>query len=157
MEIRNGNAFGLEVALGLIRARPNPLHLLECKALTGKDADINALLRYDLEASRAVAFAADGEDALVCGLSVFGDERIPVWMTTTKGIERRPRWLWRNTLQCWKSLDQLVTHGTVYWPWVPEFYTLGLNFARHLGPVIRKRRPSPATGAMLCLMEREVR
>ncbi len=156
MEILDGDAAGLAECRDLIVRNPNPRHLREYQAITGRAGDIAKLVDDDIAVSALVAYARNGETAFVCGVSFFGIDSLPVWMTSTAGAEQLPRWLWRNAKRCIELFDRRVGIGTTYWQWIPDFYREGMNFVRHLGFKTVMTRPSPATGRTLHLVERAV-
>lgn len=136
MVILDGDAEGLEQAVELVIANPNPAHLAEDRIIYGRDRGIEAMLDDSFAVSAVAAYAMRNGEALVGGVTLDPAEGLllrQIWLLSTAGATRSPRWLVREGRRMLASADRAIKRPFGYVQTIPSGYWEGVNYARHLG------------------------
>lgn len=154
MVILDGGEQGFYQALGMVAENPNRMHVREYEAVEGREIDYRQALNDSLASIRVAAYAIHKDAALVCGIA-HGIRRAALWMSTTDGAERYPRWLLRSMLKRLAMGEQYIGRGVTLYQWIPTFYVEGLHFVEHLGFRQARVTRSCRTGVELVVVEKE--
>lgn len=154
MVILDGDETGLDRALELVWADPRPEQVDEYRAIVGRSKDIGDLLDDSIAASAFVAYAERDGEAMVGGVVLDGFLRHEIWLLTTRGAARFPRWL------VWEGKRMLAGADAFFkWPYIfvqaiPEKYGPAVAYAKHLG--FREVEKRAGFGDVLVVLERMV-
>ncbi len=158
MVILDGTEEELFAALRMVADRPNPDHLAEDKAVTGREWDIRALLVECVEKSSFAAFSVRDGEALVGGVTLEprdGLFRHQLWLVSTAGAARWPRWMVREGRRMLAGADSVFRWPRGYVQAIPAAYRQGVGYAERMGFSVSRKYPN-GSGEEILVMTRMI-
>lgn len=142
-------------AMALIAANPSRDHIEEDFQVGGRRRDIAAMINDSAAASAVLGCAERDGEAVVGGVTTSGFINYQIWMLTTAGAVRFPKWLLGEARNMLAEADRRYGHPCSFYQVIPAGYRAGLRFARHLG-FKETRRIGREDGPDLAVVERAV-
>lgn len=156
MVINDGGEAALKRCMDLIEANPHPEHLAEYEAIWGVKKGIKALLDDSIAQSAIVACEEKDGEAMIGGVALLGFIKYEIWLLTTAGAGRFPRWMIRSARRHLAAFDRFIGVNCSFYQRIPARYREGVAFARHMGFRETMRFEPEHNGKTIVTFERAV-
>jgi hypothetical protein len=136
MVILDGQEGELFAALRMVADRPNPDHLEEDRIISGRVRGIREMLIECVEKSSFAAFSVRDGEVLVGGVTMEPRDGLfkhQLWLVSTAGAARWPRWMVREGRRMLAGADAVFRWPRGYVQAIPAMYRQGVEYAKRMG------------------------